>query len=226
MGHTSISGVEAVGPAAEETAHVVHPARPEGGPAPAGGRLRAFSRPAGRDRLSPPLQARSRQGVQPCRPRPAPGLSQTPALARREVKRSGKRPERSLAPRFPSEANRGLPTALLAPRFPGRRSSGFRRRRAETALRRLPRGPPGTVVFPGAVSRASPPAAAPGRAAWCGVQGAGWRLSGVTVPYGSAAALALIRHRSRSGQEQALRRARATSQMLSRSSISTCQLSN
>lgn len=60
VGDPSISGIEAVGPAAEEAADVVHPARPERGPARAGGRLRAFSRPAGRDRLPPPLQARSR----------------------------------------------------------------------------------------------------------------------------------------------------------------------
>lgn len=76
----SIPGIEAVGPAAQEAADVVHPARPEGGPVPAGGRLRAFSRPAGRHRPPPPLQARSRQGGQPCRARPAPGLSETPAL--------------------------------------------------------------------------------------------------------------------------------------------------
>lgn len=88
VGDTSISGIEAVGPAGEEAADVVHPARPGGGPAPAGGRLRAYSRPAGRDRLSPPLQARSRRGVQLRRARPAPGLSQTPAL-----RGSGKRPE-------------------------------------------------------------------------------------------------------------------------------------
>lgn len=80
VGDTSIPGIEAVGPAAEEAADVVHPARPGGGPAPAGGRLRAYSRPAGRDRLSPSLQARSRRGVQPCRARPAPAFSQTPAL--------------------------------------------------------------------------------------------------------------------------------------------------
>lgn len=171
MGDTGISGVEAVGPAGEEAAHVVHAARPEGGPAPAGGRLRACSGPAGRDRLPPPLQARSRQGVQPRRPRPAAGFSQTPrpCPARGEAKREkGRTAPCSLTP------ERGKPRPSDgAARFPGRRSSGFRRRRAGTALRRLPRGPPGTVVFPRA-DRGAPPdftsrrapriAAAPGRA--------------------------------------------------------------
>lgn len=77
---TSIPGIEAVGPAGEEAADIVHPARPGAGPAPAGGRLRAFSRPTGRDRLSPALQARSRRGVQPCKAGPAPAFSQPPAL--------------------------------------------------------------------------------------------------------------------------------------------------
>lgn len=174
MGDAGISGIEAVGPAAEEAADVVYAASPEGGPAAAGRRLRAYSRPAGPDRLSPPLQARSRQGAQPCRTRPALGLSQTPAL--REAKRSGKKAR--TAP-YSLTSERGKPRPPdVTPRLPRPPQRRFPQTPGGDSPAPPPRGPPGTVVFPGADSLGAPglhlpplPAELHRRRAWVGRAG-------------------------------------------------------
>lgn len=95
VGDTSISGVKAVGPAAEEAADVVGPGRSGSGPPPPaggswGGCLREHSRASGQARLSPPLLARSWRGERPCRARARAGFLSPPTLPgerRSEAKR-------------------------------------------------------------------------------------------------------------------------------------------